>query len=196
MLATLNGHVDALRLLIATAPELAAAVDEYNSTYTEVAAQEGNTDCLKLLLEVAPASATAPSDEGITPVHIAAMQGHDAALELLLAAAPEGAMVLNDKGATPRQGGRTFGLLGRIEVEMGKVFSCVPLASRIPLAMHACHACVLLPSTPCSATLRLRTVKPLACDASSRLPPRQRLQRTAMASRRRTWRQVLATWKL
>jgi len=96
MCAAENGHLGAMRLLLAAAPEAASMVtvdlevrNESDGAWTALhyAADSGNLDAIRLLLDAAPASAAITTPDGRTALHLAACSGKPGAIRLLLDAA-------------------------------------------------------------------------------------------------------------
>lgn len=77
-----------LRLMLAAAPEAAAAQDERGCTPLFTAAAEGCSSAVELLLAAAPSTAVAEDHLGRIPLHMAAAAGCDLTIKQLLTAAP------------------------------------------------------------------------------------------------------------
>ncbi|KAI7843837.1 hypothetical protein COHA_002735 [Chlorella ohadii] len=83
-----GGHAATLSILLAAAPESAAAVDGGGRTPLLLAAAGGNTAAMAVLLEAAPEEASTAAGDGSTPLLAAVEGGHLEAARMLLAAAP------------------------------------------------------------------------------------------------------------
>ncbi|KAL2922462.1 hypothetical protein RDABS01_013953 [Bienertia sinuspersici] len=70
------GHIDVLKELLCTFPNLAMTTDPSNTTALHTAATQGNIDVVNLLLETDSNLAKIGRNNGKTPLHSAARMGH------------------------------------------------------------------------------------------------------------------------
>ena len=100
--AVMNGHLEAVRLLLEAAPATAGAASQGGWTALSMACAMGKLDIARRLLATAPEAANMAAENGDLPVHFAALGLPDAdTVSLLLAAAPHTAAVRGARGFTP-----------------------------------------------------------------------------------------------
>lgn len=101
--AAVKGNLAAVEALIAARPELAAAVDNNQSTPAHHAASQDKVPALRLLIAAAPETMLAQDSSGSLPAHVAAYQNHPAALRCLFesGSAAQQALAAGGDGCTP-----------------------------------------------------------------------------------------------
>eukprot|EP00729_Bicosta_minor_P032743 gene32743-biopygen24539 len=99
--AAANGHVEYLKLLLHHNADPNQAMTDYGLTPVGIAAQEGHGECLKLLLQNNADPNQAMTDNGVTPVLFAAQEGHVECLQLLLQHNADPEQARTDDGTTP-----------------------------------------------------------------------------------------------
>ena len=99
--AACMGNVEALRHLLAAAPELATATDADGRTPLFYAASNVRTDAVHMLLAAAPAAALVADKYNTVPLHAAAQAAGENLVRLLLAAEPAAALLGDRLGKLP-----------------------------------------------------------------------------------------------
>ena len=95
------GNVEAIRLLLQLAPELASIRSDADHTPLHEAAKNGCSEAVRLLLEAAPQAAAAMDERHGLPLHWAAQGGSVECLQILLDAGAPGLDCPDDDGQLP-----------------------------------------------------------------------------------------------
>ncbi|XP_023532209.1 ankyrin repeat-containing protein At5g02620-like isoform X1 [Cucurbita pepo subsp. pepo] len=102
-IATKQGYLEILRVLMEVHPELAMTVDISNTTALHTAAAQGHTEIVNFLLEAGSGLATIARSNGKTPLHSAARNGHVDVVKALITTEPIIATRTDKKGQTALQ---------------------------------------------------------------------------------------------
>ena len=99
--AAQSGNVEAVRLLLQRAPELASASTSAGTTPLHEAAVGGSPEVVQLLLEAAPEAAAIADSSGWLPMHYAAVVELNGVLRILVDAGAPGLDVATEHGELP-----------------------------------------------------------------------------------------------
>ncbi|XP_047314588.1 ankyrin repeat-containing protein BDA1-like [Impatiens glandulifera] len=99
-LASMFGHLNFVKLILALKPELAKELDSRSLTPLHLASAKGYVEIVKSLLQVNKNMCFALDQNGMNPLHLAATKGRVDVLRELVEAEPEAAMVKLDGGDT------------------------------------------------------------------------------------------------
>lgn len=98
-IATLRGHIEFVRLILAQNPQLAAELDSRKSSALHIASAKGHLQIVKMLLLVNPELCLARDRDGRNPLHHAAVKGRVEVIKELIHARPRAAlgMTINEE---------------------------------------------------------------------------------------------------
>ncbi|XP_047329168.1 ankyrin repeat-containing protein ITN1-like [Impatiens glandulifera] len=99
-LASMFGHLDFVKSILALKPELAKELDSRSLTPLHLASAKGYIEIVKSLLQVNKNMCFALDQNGMNPLHLAATKGRVNVLRKLVEAEPEAARVKLDEGDT------------------------------------------------------------------------------------------------
>lgn len=91
-IATLRGHVEFVRLILAQNPHLAAELDSRKSSALHIASAKGHLHIVKMLLLVNPELCLARDRDGGNPLHLAAIKGRVEVVKELIHVRPRAAL--------------------------------------------------------------------------------------------------------
>ncbi|CAN4119994.1 unnamed protein product [Withania somnifera] len=99
-IASKQGDLDVVKVLMEAHPQLAMTVDVVNTTALHTAANQGHIEIVNYLLEEQSSLATIAKSNGKTALHSSARNGHLQVLKALLGKEPGIAMRMDNKGQT------------------------------------------------------------------------------------------------
>lgn len=91
-IATMRGHVEFVKLILAQNPQLAAELDSRKSSALHIASAKGHLQIIKVLLVVNPDICLARDRDGRNPLHLAAIKGRVEVIKELIQIRPRAAL--------------------------------------------------------------------------------------------------------
>ncbi|XP_016484902.2 uncharacterized protein LOC107805383 [Nicotiana tabacum] len=91
-IATMRGHVEFVKLILAQNPQLAAELDSRKSSALHIASAKGHLQIIKVLLVVNPDICLAHDRDGRNPLHLAAIKGRVEVIKELIQIRPRAAL--------------------------------------------------------------------------------------------------------
>ncbi|KAM1094582.1 hypothetical protein EV1_009629 [Malus domestica] len=99
-IASKQGHLEVLKVLMEAIPELSMTVDRTNTTALHIAAAQGHTEVVSFLLETGCSLVSIARSNGKTALHSAARKGHLEVIQALLSKDTGIALRRDNKGQT------------------------------------------------------------------------------------------------
>ncbi|KAM1159375.1 hypothetical protein ACFX19_033123 [Malus domestica] len=99
-IASKQGHLEVLKILMESIPELSMTVDRANTTALHIAAAQGHTEVVSFLLETGCSLMSIARSNGKTALHSAARKGHLEVVQALLSKDTGSAIRKDSKGQT------------------------------------------------------------------------------------------------
>ncbi|XP_009625621.1 ankyrin repeat-containing protein At5g02620-like [Nicotiana tomentosiformis] len=87
-IATMRGHIEFVKLILAQNPQLAAELDSRKSSALHIASAKGHLQIIKMLLVVNPDICLARDRDGRNPLHLAAIKGRVEVIKELIQIRP------------------------------------------------------------------------------------------------------------